>query len=171
MNMRILACVAAALVLCCHHAMAIDDTPAQFTLRDGEARSGPHIRRDAAAGGVAPNRRYAELSVEDKRALRAAYDSMAADDEPPFPANGMSRLQKTIREAQGRLPEQGPLRMVVRVDSRGDASAVEILHSPGDKTRKLAATVLMAEKYKPGLCHGVPCAMEFAYSAEFTRVR
>jgi hypothetical protein len=169
--MRILACGAAALVLCCQHAKAIDDTPAQFTLRDGEARGGPHIRRDAAAGAVAPNRRYAELSGGDKRALRAAYDGMAADDEPPFPANGMARLQKTIRAASGRLPEQGPLRMLVRVDSRGDASAVEILRSPGDKTSKLAAAALMAEKYKPGLCRGVPCAMEFGYSAEATRLR
>ncbi|MFM9436981.1 hypothetical protein ACFDR9_004068 [Janthinobacterium sp. CG_23.3] len=169
--MRIFACVAAALVLCCQHAKGIDDTPAQLTLRDGEARTGPYIRRDAAAGGVAPKRRYADLSVEGKRARRAAYHGMAADDEPPFPANGMARLQNSIRAAQRRLPERGPLRMVVRVDSRGDASAVEILRSPGDKTSKLAATVLMAEKYKPGLCRGVPCAMEFAYSAEFPHLR
>ncbi|MDC8756539.1 hypothetical protein [Janthinobacterium fluminis] len=164
--MRIYAWLASALVLCCQPASAIDDTPAQFTLRDGEVRVGAHVRRDAAAAAPA-YRRGAGNSPEERRALRLAYDSLAADDEPPFPANGMAAIQRAIREAQGRLPEAGMLRMVVRVDSKGDASAVEILSSPGEKTTRFAATLLMAAKYKPGLCRGVPCNMEFPFSAAF----
>lgn len=166
--MRIYACIATALVLYCQGAAAIDDTPAQFTLRESEARAGSHLRRDAGAvAAIVSGKRYAELGGEEKRALRAAYDSLGADDEPPFPLNGMARIQKSIREVQARSAEKGLLRMAVKVDSKGDASAVEILSSPGEKTSKFAALVLMAEKYKPALCRGLPCGMEFPYSAEF----
>lgn len=84
MDMRIFAC-AAALVLFCQGAQAIDDTPAQFTWRDGEAWSGPQLRRDAAPGKVAAKRRQAEAGAARRLQMQAGGRGADGRDMPAQP--------------------------------------------------------------------------------------
>ncbi|HAT30980.1 MAG TPA: hypothetical protein DCW29_09075 [Janthinobacterium sp.] len=166
--MLIKVCAAGVLAFLCQSAMAIDDTPAEYRIKESEPQTGSHIRRDSFTGsGIPLNKRYAELSAAQKSMLRARYETMAPDDEPPFPVNGMMHINKSIQEGNAILHEEGALRMVVKIDSKGDATTVEVLSSPSEKMTKLAAAILMLEKYKPALCHGVACSMQFPYNADF----
>ena len=62
--------------------------------------------------------------------------------------------------------------MFVTVDSQGRAKSVSVLQSPDPKMTQYAAGVLMLETYKPALCDGTPCTMQFPFRITFsTRMR
>lgn len=62
---------------------------------------------------------------------------------------------------------QGPLTMFVSIDSSGSATSVAVLRSPDPQATKDVAALLMLEEYTPGICKGVPCAMEFPFRVTF----
>lgn len=154
------------LLLAAGAAQALDDTPAQFSQRYGGTRTGSPFNRDAVVWLSADaSKTYAELSAEERRRLRAGYLNLGAADEPPYPLNGLVRLNRAMREARGRLHQDGPLSLLVKVDSRGEPSTVEVLRSPSERMTRVLAGALLQEKFKPGLCAGQPCSMEFPYQA------
>lgn len=154
----------ATLALSGHGAQAVDDMSPQAAPRIGAPRSAPLIRRDMhGVASPALNKRYALLSEQEKRAAREEYDGMMPGDEPPFALHGLGHIRQLLLLVKDNAAEQGRLSMVVKVNSRGEVSAIEVLRSPSKLVTTIAARALMAEKFKPGICRGVPCAMEFAY--------
>lgn len=134
----------------------------RYTLKQYDPDTGSNIRRDTVSGSAIPlNMKYADLTAEQQGWLRAQYEDMAAEDEPPFPANGLGPIYKAISVAQQRFPARGPLTLYVDVNSQGEATAVSVFQSPDPQLTQAVATVLMLEKYKPAVCKGTPCAMQF----------
>lgn len=58
----------------------------------------------------------------------------------------------------------GPFLIHVKVGKDGNATEVVVPASPDEKITQAIAAVLMNEKYKPGVCKGKPCAMDFPFS-------
>jgi hypothetical protein len=63
----------------------------------------------------------------------------------------------------------GQLSMLVDVDEAGVPASVSVLKSPDDRLTKYVAAVLMEEKFKPGICGGLPCKMPFPFRMNFKR--
>jgi hypothetical protein len=114
------------------------------------------------------NKRYAELTPEQKTVLASYYESMGPEDEPPFPEDGTGVIIKPLVKAQHKLLVTGPLRLIVDVSPEGDATSVKAIGSPSPEMTRFAASVLLLTKFKPALCAGVPCAQQYVFYLDFT---
>lgn len=141
----------------------------RYSIKQDEAGTGSHLRRNVATSRLPVNKRYDELTPGEREILRSQYEQMAETDEPPFPVNGLAGLYKALADAQQRLAVTGTLEIHVDVDSRGEGMAVTVIQSPDPKLTQFAASVLLMERYKPALCGGVPCRMQFPLLLSFTK--
>ena len=145
--------------------------PARYAIKQSEPDTGTRIPSNIVEGSRLPlDKRYAELTPEQQKLLKSQYEQMGDADEPPFPANGLGPLYRQIARGQQKLLARGPLTMFVDIDATGTAIAVQVLQSPDPQATRYVAAVLMEEKYKPALCDGTPCRMQFPFRIDF-RVR
>lgn len=89
------------------------------------------------------------------------------DDEPPFPANGLKPLLKSIQRVQEEKKWEGSFTLVATVSADGDVVDV-IQHGLSPPAISAgAAAVLRRTKFKPARCGGQPCAMKFPLPINF----
>jgi TonB-like protein len=166
--MRSAVIVVAVILNACQASPVADEHPqlARYSIKQDEASTGS--RREIVIGGIVPfDKRYSELTVEQQRILKSHYERMGDADEPPFPVNGLRPIYLMLASGQQELRVHGPLTIFVEVDSQGRATKVSVLQSPSPEMTKFAASVLLLEKYKPAVCNGIPCTMEFPFRITF----
>lgn len=141
----------------------------QYVIKQSSPSVGSSIKKPILMVGSIPlDRPYAQLSAEDKNALRALYEKMGDNDEPPFPVRGL----RPMYEALGRVHEQlelayhGPVTLYVDVDSQGQPGNMSVVESPDQQISQAAANIIAQQKFKPAVCNGTPCAMRFVFHAE-----
>ena len=111
------------------------------------------------------NKTYGQLSAGQKAHLHAMYESLAPGDEPPFPEEGIKPIFVAVRDAQATYKAHGELNMAVTVGPDGRAIKVEDLGSVDDAhMTEVAQKALLSTKYKPAVCNGTPCTMEFRFT-------
>lgn len=115
------------------------------------------------------DKRYSELTRDQKEAFKAQYQSMTDDDEPPFPVDGLGSLYKPIAEAQRSMRLEGALELEAEIDSTGKARSVSVRKSPSAEITQVAAAALLFQTYKPAVCRGKPCAMVFPLQVDLIR--
>jgi len=141
---------------------------ARYSIKQDVPSTGSTIRREIVIGGIVPfDKPYSELTVEQQRILKSQYERMGDADEPPFPVNGLRPIYLMLASGQQDLRVNGPLTIFVGVDSQGRATKVSVFQSPNPEMTKFAASVLLLEKYKPAVCNGIPCPMEFPFRITF----
>jgi hypothetical protein len=117
---------------------------------------------------VPPNKTYSQLTPEEKRRVKAFYEPpLGEDDEPPYPEHGLREILEVARVAQQRFLADGPMFLTVSVNTAGVATSVHVRQSPDKQLTRAMADVLFVTKYKPAVCHGVPCKMEYPFSFLF----
>ena len=124
-------------------------------------------RRDIIGISVPPDKSYSQMTPEEKQIIKSQYASMAEMDEPPYPVNGLKHVYETVRDIEKKLRVSGSLSLFVDIDSKGYATAVEVEKSPDAQMLKAVATLLVLQKYKPAICRGSPCKMQFPFRMEF----
>jgi hypothetical protein len=143
--------------------------PARYAIRQDVPTTGTHIPRRVFTGSVIPiNRRYVDLTAEERRLVKSQYEAMADADEPPFPVDGLESVYAAIAKVQKTLLVTGKLAAEVDVDAQGQASAVRILASPDPKLTQAVASVLMLTRYKPAVCGARPCRMSLPVNVSFS---
>jgi hypothetical protein len=111
------------------------------------------------------NKTYGELTPEQKEALHAMYQSLPPGDEPPFPEKGIKPIFNVVRNAQNILQARGELNMVVTVGPDGKAIKVENFSNViNPRIMETTEHALLETKYKPGVCSGTPCTMQFRFT-------
>ncbi len=130
--------------------------------------TGTNIARNQVEGlPVPPDKSYEELSPEEKRSVRSRYANMPAGDEPPYPLDGPAKLYRGATELARRYQVEGELSLVVDINEKGTATGVSVLSNPGQDFVKDVATLLMVQKYKPGICAGQPCRMQYPFGINY----
>ena len=150
-------------------ACAADDERPRYSLKeDDAAHMGTRVRNEIARGGIIPfDRRYEELTNAQREYLKSQYESMGANDEPPFPVNGLASIYKVVAKGQQKFLVTGDMSLAVEVNGQGEATSVSIFKSPDAELTKFVASVLMFQKYKPAVCNGSPCTMQFPFRVKF----
>jgi hypothetical protein len=142
--------------------------PTQATTRlvnASTASTGTILKRDIRWDSKIPlKKRYGELTPEQKAELRAMYNSMPDGDEPPYPEAGMAAIFNPVRNAQRVSQSHGEINMVVTVGPDGKATKVESFGSESPRMTEVTQQVLLLTKYKPGICAGKPCTMQFRFT-------
>lgn len=137
----------------------------ELTLKEDRQRTGSLLRRDVAWSTKIPlNRTYAQLSAEEKAVLHSHYELIGPNDEPPFPRDGLGPVVKVIRQGQQKRLARGELKMLVTVGPDGKAIKVSAQGTTDDvQMAKFVATVLKLTPYKPAICEGAPCTMQYPF--------
>lgn len=150
------------LLMVCAAPGAAQDSP-RYTLKERQPMTGSFIPRKTVTWSIPLDKTYDQLTPEQKASLRSQYVDMKAEDEPPFPAEGLGRMFEVMQEGTKKIRGgvRGELYLIVHVSGTGEATSVEILRSPDERWGRFAAGVAMLTKYKPGICSGTPCAMEY----------
>lgn len=143
-----------------------DDAP--FTVREPEPHIGTHIPRAEGSSFVPPDATWHELTPGQQALVRSQYEPMADGDEPPYPLHGEGALMRPIGEAHAHIADDGMLVLFIDVNSRGEATKVEVVKTPSVKMGSVAAEIAMATKFKPAVCHGQPCAMGYPFRIKLT---
>jgi len=170
--MRCIATVLVMLLLAshCRAVQAAEETPPYFSIRQDVPTTGSNIKRRTVSSNVLPlNKRYGELSAEQQAYVRAQYESMGPNDEPPFPLDGLGPIYKMIADGQQSFLVTGSMSLAVEISGQGEATSVSVLQSPDPELTKFVASVLMFQKYKPALCNGTPCTMQFPFRIAFDK--
>ena len=153
-------------------AQTTDDGRPRYSLKEDQPGIGTNIKRDIVSGSVVPlDKTYAQLSRQERDYVRSQYEHMGPNDEPPFPLNGLQPIYKVIAAGQQKLLVTGSMTLVVDINSQGEATSVSVLESSDPEMAKFAASVLMLQRYKPALCNGAPCTMQFPFRIAFEKRR
>ena len=143
--------------------------PTDYTIREDEPHRSPRILNTVLRSeSVALNKRYHELSAADRGKLHSWWESVPEGDEPPFPAHGLKPIHSAMLKAQSMLSAEGDLYLIATVDGNGDVSQVKAVGSPSPEMTKFAASVIGMTKFKPAICGGKPCQMDFPFRYKFT---
>lgn len=116
---------------------------------------------------VPMNRAWAQLNAEQKKVVKAHYEAMAEDDEPPYPIEGTEELFRAAAAAQKKVFASGWLYVVVDVDAAGVANTASVIEAPSPEMGKFIAEAMLLQKYKPALCKGQPCKMQYPMVIHF----
>jgi len=158
----------ASLLFVCSAAALAADSAEHFGVKDSSPPTGSSLRRNIVEGSLPFDKRYDELTPPQRELFKARYEPMAADDEPPFPIDGLGPMMLALHQGAVRYDIRGRLDMSVMVGPDGAPSAVTAYETPGDERfTKFAATILMVQKYKPAVCGGRPCQMAFPVQVTF----
>jgi len=134
----------------------------RYQLRHDEVERGSRARGLVSPHSPYPlNKPYDRFSEQEKALLRSYYEDMPETDEPPFPAAGMGKIVVEIARLASGLQESGALTLFVRVDEQGSVTHVQVLMTPDPKFAQAVAYIVAQQRFKPGICGGVPCTMEF----------
>jgi Gram-negative bacterial TonB protein C-terminal len=143
-------------------------TRSEFAIKEYLPRAGTSILRDSLKSPRVPvNKRFAELNADERKALQGYYDNFDGANEPPFPAEGLKPVMELLVKMQNKLVDNGALRLMVTIDAAGVATSVKVIESTSPEMAKAAAGVMMYTKFKPALCKGQPCEMDFPLHVEF----
>jgi hypothetical protein len=152
-------------------ALALKTTAARaresFVLWEDRPEVGTRLLKKSAESALPYDTPYAELSPQQKELVRRAYENLPDDHEPPYPLNGMGSIARQLIQVQQKLAVPGRLVAAAQVDANGDVQNLQIYSTPGEDLSRLVALVLMSEKFKPAICAGVPCAMDFPIRMQF----
>ena len=111
------------------------------------------------------NKPYEEFTPEQKAELHKMYEGLPPSDEPPFPAEGIKPIFTAIKNAQRVLQARGQLDMKVTVGPDGKAIKVEDVGSvKAGQMTEIAKQALMQTTYKPAMCSGQPCTMQYRFT-------
>ena len=126
-----------------------------------------YVDRIVMRGALPYDRSYEQLSPEQKGVVRAQYDSVGLNDEPPYPKYGLSDVADAVARMPRRESLEGEVILTVSVDERGNAKSVSIYKTPDPKLSNVVAATLTRTRFKPGLCEGRPCAMDYVFKYYF----
>jgi hypothetical protein len=150
-------------------AAAAVDEGAQYHVRD--VLVGSVVAQDIIDSPMPFDSTYAELTPDQKAVLFQDYESLSPGDEPPFPLYGIRHLVRPLVPFVETWNPTGSLVASVDVDSKGDAQSVTVYKSPDPQLARLASKAMALEKYKPGVCHGQPCRMQYLLRLDFPNRR
>jgi hypothetical protein len=160
--------LAGLLFVCAALASAADD-PKQYRLNEEQPLTGSMLKHSGATGNLPYDKRYEDMTPEQRALVKAAYEPMPDADEPPFPADGLGPMMKAFHKGANAYEPRGEIDMAVEVGPDGVGRSVQIYKTTDDpKFTRFAAGLLMFTKYKPAVCGGRPCTMWYPLHVHFT---
>ncbi len=142
--------------------LAVGAAEPQYHIRFKEPALGTRVIKNMFTLNVPPEKNYSELTEAEKNRVKANFDAMPAADEPPYPVGGVRALYTVISEVQHYWKTEGELEMVASVKADGTVSNVSVYKTPPRwEMAPYVAQILAVQKFKPAICDGVPCAMDF----------
>lgn len=137
-----------------------------YTLK-GDSLSGSKIRSVAATSSIPFNKSYVELSDEQQAIFNKRFQDLSANEQPPFPKQGLRSIYEPILHKNKSLEDTGVLSLAILVDEKGRVDNVSVVETTSPELEKFAVEALAGVKFEPAVCNGVSCSMEFPVKVIF----
>ena len=145
-------------------------TMPRYTLREDTAPVGSNIPRAVMRDSLLPfNLGWQELSPAQRLVMKSHYETMADNDEPPFPKAGLRAIYDAMNKVARRTGDRGPVRLDLTIDSDGQVASVAVITSPSAGFTQGMAREMLEVPFKPAVCAGQPCRMAFPVRADLQR--
>jgi hypothetical protein len=124
----------------------------------------PALTASSAVSGA----RWADLTENERRIVRARYAALEEGDEPPYPIDGMRPVFAALSKT-GYIDRSvsGLVRMQVLVGVDGKPKSAATIGKLAPEVARFMAGTLMVIGYKPAICHGTPCEMLMPVALQF----
>lgn len=109
------------------------------------------------------DRAYNRFTEQEKQAFKDLYQPMQPGDEPPFPEQGLQPVIKKLSYAISRMKVEGEVTLHITVNAEGEATQFQIYQASSQQAAELVAHVFSQTKFKPAICDGKPCQMDFPF--------
>jgi hypothetical protein len=144
------------------------DAQPQYGIREEAPKTGSMIRQYSVPPIDIPiNLPWDRLAAADRAKFDANYERIEPGDEPPFPVDGLRTLVEPLLKAQQKLLVEGPLVLVATIDAQGQVDQVKIIGAPSAEMAQFAGKVMLLTKFKPAVCGGHACRMQFPLRLDF----
>ena len=150
---------------------ALAAEPEQFTIKHEEAALGSRMKTVRFTLNVPPEKKYQDLTEKQKSNVRANYEGLGPDDEPPYPVDGVLALYTAVSDVGVYFKAKGEVELVATVAPDGKVKAVSAYKSPDHRMTEYVTQILAVQKFKPGICKGAPCEMDFLLKLDLDRKR
>ena len=142
----------------------------QQILHESTSDTGSLLKKGLTWDSKIPlSKTYAEFSPKEKADFLALYEAMGPGDEPPFPIEGIKPIFNAVKKAQYKYKARGELNFAVSVGPDGKATKVEDYGSSNrPEMTEFASSILLMTRFKPAVCGGKPCAMQFPFRLRLT---
>jgi len=116
--------------------------------------------------GLPINYSWQELSAEDQARFKAQYEGLGETDEPPYPVGGPKSFMSLVSTIQQRLIDngeevRGEFTALVKVSPSGKVAKVQVFRTPNTELAQWIGKVLISTPFKPAICAGTPCEMDY----------
>ena len=140
----------------------------QYGIKQDSPPTGSNIKKNAVSPFRIPvNLPYGQLPPEARKYLHGYYEDIKEGDEPPFPLEGLKAYLDPIQKAQQKLLVEGPMNLIATVDRTGAVTQVKVVGTPIPKMTEFAGRALLLTRFKPAVCGGQPCQMDFPVYLRF----
>jgi hypothetical protein len=137
---------------------------ARYSAQESVPKTGSRLRENISSTSLYPlDRPWNRFTDEQKAKVRAFYEDMPVEDEPPFPLKGMQPVLQDLSRLLGAARAEGVVHLEMTVDPTGKTTAFKIYKMPDLDTAKYVAVVFKETKFKPAVCGGKPCQMDFPF--------
>lgn len=127
--------------------------------------TGSRVAKDSVRSLAVPiDATYGGLTAAEKLAVKSQYERMADADEPPYPLNGTREILAAMAAIAGEHHADGDLKLIASINTDGSVEAVSVITSPDPKMTIFAARELTSVQFKPAVCNGAPCKMDYPFS-------
>jgi hypothetical protein len=146
----------------------LDDEP-QFGLNEAFAETGYQAPAKRPANLTPMDKSWAAMTPAQQNIIRNAYPALDDRDEPPYPLQGLGAYSKAISDLYQKMPVyEGNSMIYLTVGPDGVPTSVATYGITHKEFGRYVSMVAMAQRFKPALCAGTPCAMVFPLRFSFT---
>lgn len=128
-----------------------------FTLK-GDTQTGSRLQSVDAHASLPFDKRYYELTDQQRDSYRSRFDAISVNQVPPFPRNGLQDVYRPLIDANEK-GLRGLLNVNVTINKLGQVEDLEVLSSPSNQLAEASAEALRNMQFDPGYCAGEPCKM------------
>ena len=137
----------------------------QFALK-GETPTGTRLQQIDATASLPFDKRYFELTEQQRADYRARFSGIQQDEVPPFPRNGLQEVYRPLIDAN-KNGVSGQLTLNVVVNELGQVEDLKVLDAPNSQVADDSAEVLRKTQFEPAYCAGAPCKMTFPVQIKY----
>lgn len=147
-------------------ASAMAASQAQYKIKL-DPPTGTLIPSTALESSIALNKRFFELSEDEKSRVRDSFGNLSVNQIPPFPTKGLKSIYRPLITVQEKSARGGVLSLVATIDAQGQVESVRVVQSPSKSLTQASKMILDNTQFDPAFCGGEPCAMEFPLEITF----
>lgn len=152
-------------ILCCF--IGLQELQAKETYKIlGKPPLGSKFKPIEAKSPVPFDKKYSQFTAEQQFIYRSFFSGLEEGDTPPFPKRRLRGIYKPLIKGHERIARGGFLRLIAKINHKGEVEEVSVYESPSKAMTQLANSVFFTTEFEPPVCAREDCTVDFQFEFE-----